>query len=117
MGEHQLSYEELVDCIVHDKQVPNILHVPNVTLDPSLSKDSSMRPRLKPWETTATNPVPSVNVPKEASPAILSSKEEFPRSQSSKSLSKYYSIETEFEQQLQNFLGGGDEQISTSESQ
>ncbi|CEP62663.1 uncharacterized protein LALA0_S06e00826g [Lachancea lanzarotensis] len=108
MDEHQLSYEELVDHIVNDKPVPNILHVPNVTLSSSLSKDSNMHQRLKPWEAARIVATASETRPNPKPPALVVPKGEIHQSKSLESLSKYYSIETEFEEQLQKFLGNSE---------
>ncbi|SCU97352.1 LANO_0E15808g1_1 [Lachancea nothofagi CBS 11611] len=103
MAGRQLSYEELVHHIVSGTPVPNILHVPNVTLDASLSKESNIRPRAKPWEKPCTASIPE-KASKESSAAVFPDQEYVQRSQSLESLSKYYSMETEFEQQMQRFL-------------
>ncbi|SCU79115.1 LAFA_0B00826g1_1 [Lachancea sp. 'fantastica'] len=115
MDDHQLSYEELVDYIVNDKPVPNIMHVPNVTLPATLSKDSSMRQRPKPWEIANSATTASETRLKQSSPALAVQKDDVHPSKSSESLSKYYSIETEFEEQLQRFLGNNESSSSSSE--
>lgn len=46
----ELSYEELLDHILNNKPIPNIVEVPNVTLDEGLASTPSLRPRPRPWE-------------------------------------------------------------------
>ncbi|KOG98607.1 uncharacterized protein DI49_3029 [Saccharomyces eubayanus] len=50
MAGDELSYEELLDHILNNKPIPNIVEVPNVTLDESLSSSPSLKPRTRPWE-------------------------------------------------------------------
>ncbi|CAI4043825.1 hypothetical protein SKDZ_10G2190 [Saccharomyces kudriavzevii ZP591] len=50
VGGGNFSYEELLDHIINNKPVPNIVEVPNVTLDESLGSTSSLKPRTRPWE-------------------------------------------------------------------
>ncbi|CCF58344.1 hypothetical protein KAFR_0E01900 [Kazachstania africana CBS 2517] len=45
-----LSYEELVDHIVNDKPVPNVVNIPNVVHSEAMRTESTLTPRLKPWE-------------------------------------------------------------------
>ncbi|QLL33581.1 hypothetical protein HG536_0E04920 [Torulaspora globosa] len=52
-GGHELTYDEIVDHIVSDKPIPNVVEVPNITLDESLRSASEMAPRPKPWEKSA----------------------------------------------------------------
>ncbi|CAR21430.1 uncharacterized protein KLTH0B01782g [Lachancea thermotolerans CBS 6340] len=104
-----LTYEELVDHIVNEKPIPNILSVPNVTLDPSLVTKSNMKPRPKPWERNNAATSELAGEPPHQQTAVAEGPEICTRSRSSESLSKYYAIEAEFEQQLQSFLGGNEE--------
>lgn len=46
----ELTYDQIVEHIVSDKPVPNVVEVPNITLDESLRSASEMAPRPKPWE-------------------------------------------------------------------
>lgn len=46
----ELSYEELLDHILNNKPIPNIVEVPNVTLDEGLASTPSLKPRSRPWE-------------------------------------------------------------------
>ncbi|CAI4044938.1 hypothetical protein SUVZ_10G2020 [Saccharomyces uvarum] len=50
MAGDELSYEELLDHILNNKPIPNIVEVPDVTLDESLSSSPSLKPRTRPWE-------------------------------------------------------------------
>ncbi|CUS24538.1 LAQU0S17e01200g1_1 [Lachancea quebecensis] len=105
----QLTYEELVDHIVNEKPIPNIVNVPNVTLDASLVTKSNMRPRPKPWEQNNAVTSELTDVSPHQQTVVAEEPEICTRSRSTESLSKYYAIEAEFEQQLQSFLGGNEE--------
>lgn len=50
MAGDELSYEELLDHILNNKPIPNIVEVPDVTLDEGLSSSPSLKPRTRPWE-------------------------------------------------------------------
>ncbi len=50
-----LSYEQVVDLLVHKKQVPGIVDIPDTVLGPKSGSESRAPPRPKPWETTAEN--------------------------------------------------------------
>ena len=100
MAGQQLTYEELVDHIINDKPVPNILAVPNITQDPSLITKSSLRPRAKPWEQKKEVTVTIEGASDEAQ-AIDREAGAVSHSHSTESLSTYYAMETEFEQQMQ----------------
>lgn len=103
----QLSYEELVDHIVNNKPVPNVVSVPNITLDPSMRTESLLKPRVKPWERKAQGA--TVEEPQELiqkAKEITEHVESVNKTQSFESLSRYYAIEAEFEKQLQHFMDG-----------
>ncbi|SCU91440.1 LADA_0F09978g1_1 [Lachancea dasiensis] len=118
MSDRPLSYDELVDHIVNGKAVPNILHIPNVTLDASLSKDASMKPRAKPWEEGKKLDLEVDNGPSEDIPSVpeVVEEEQVSRAASSEHISQLYSLDTEFELQLEQFLGGIDESIGPGKS-
>lgn len=46
----ELTYDEIVHYIVSDRPFPNVLEVPNITLNEELRSNSEMVPRPKPWE-------------------------------------------------------------------
>ncbi|CAB4254907.1 similar to hypothetical protein KAFR_0E01900 [Kazachstania africana CBS 2517] [Maudiozyma barnettii] len=46
----ELTYDEIVEHIVQNKEIPNSVQVPNIILDDSQRSESTMSPRYKPWE-------------------------------------------------------------------
>ena len=49
-----LSYEEVIDHILHNKEVPGVEDVPDVVLEEPIDQQSSA-PRLKPWQVSGHN--------------------------------------------------------------
>lgn len=50
-----LSYDEIVDMLVHNKPVPGIVEIPDTVLGPESGSESRAPPRPKPWETQSQN--------------------------------------------------------------
>ena len=48
------SYEEVIDHIHHNKEVPGVEDVPDVVLEEPIDQQSSA-PRLKPWQVSGHN--------------------------------------------------------------
>ncbi|KAK5773959.1 hypothetical protein RI543_004714 [Arxiozyma heterogenica] len=46
----QLSYEEVIECIQQNKEVPNLINVPDIVLSSDMISKSSLPVRHKPWE-------------------------------------------------------------------
>lgn len=46
----QLSYEEVIECIQQNKEVPNMINVPDIVLSSDMISKSSLPIRHKPWE-------------------------------------------------------------------
>lgn len=49
---NELTYEQIVEHIIENKEIPNAVNVPNIILDDSKRSESKMIPRNKPWEVT-----------------------------------------------------------------
>lgn len=95
-----LSYEELVEHIVANKPIPNMVQVPDITLNQSQRTKSEMKTRLKPWEATGKveeAPIVEQNIHQEPTIELSGELETLAMSQSVESLSKYYSREAELD--------------------
>lgn len=47
---NQLSYEEIIECIQENKEVPNMVDVPDIVLSSDMISKPSLPIRQKPWE-------------------------------------------------------------------
>lgn len=47
-----LSYDQIVDMLVHNKPVPGIVDIPDTVLGTEMASTPEAPRRLKPWETT-----------------------------------------------------------------
>lgn len=50
-----LSYEEVIECIQANKEVPNAINVPDIVLSSDMISKSSLPIRPKPWEINQQN--------------------------------------------------------------
>lgn len=115
MGQGQdLSYEELVHHIVSNKPVPNVVQVPDITLNESLRTASVLKPRRKPWESEQKDGASSsmedqmVQKPEMDLENLSTKTETLSTSQSLESLSRYYAMEAEFDVLCKSNINDGE---------
>ncbi|SJM85164.1 uncharacterized protein ZBIST_2080 [Zygosaccharomyces bailii] len=95
-----LSYEELVDHIVSNKPIPNMIQVPDITLNESERTKSEMKTRLKPWEvanTVADTAMVEETAHQQPTIEFCGELKTLALSQSVESLSRYYAREAELD--------------------
>lgn len=59
--EYSSNYQEIVDMIVNNKEIPGVRQIPKTILDPADASASVLQQRKKPWE-KEEDPAPSPNV-------------------------------------------------------
>lgn len=50
---YSATYEQIVDMIVNNKQIPGIKQIPDTVLDPETASKHTLKARQKPWETAS----------------------------------------------------------------